>query len=250
MKYTWLIFFLLPLMLCAQTTTGTKPYTFITGKDTLRYRLYAPRTDEGKDVLLPLVIWLHGKGERGRDNKSQMVNGAPALVDSIATGRYPAFVLLPQCPPDQTWSYYDKTEDSLSYALQAPQVQTQLMALIDSLQQRYPIDPDRISIVGISMGGFGAWDMAARYPGKFRSIVPICGGGAPSRADSYTGIRIWAFHGAADKVVDKRHTAYMIKKFENMNGRMNYQYTLYPNVGHNAWDYALKEKGLLEWLFR
>ncbi len=119
--------------------------------------------------------------------------------------------------------------------------------LIDALGLEFSIDPDRIYITGLSMGGFGTWIAVSRYPDRFAAAVPICGGGDPT-AIGQTSAKIWAFHGAADRAVPPKRSREMVEALHRAGGHP--RYTEYPGVGHDAWRYAYMEPELVGWLFR
>lgn len=222
------------------TTTGLS--------DTLPYRLLQPPGD--KSQPLPLIIWLHGKGERGKDNEKQLQNGVEIIADSVLHNpKYAAFILAPQCPPDQYWSVYDKTAAHMVQALDPTAVELHLLALINEVMRNYRVDASRVYIMGISMGGFGVWDMITRWPEKFAAAVPICGGGDPTKAPLLKNLPVRSYHGLKDKVINPAFTVEIMNELSSYQAEGTSLITLYPEVGHNAWDYAITDPGLLPWLF-
>jgi len=221
---------------------------FIHEQDTLPYLFHTPVNNSQK---LPLVIWLHGKGERGKNNQSQFKNGVETLLDSMKSNpAYQGYLLIPQCNSNTTWSYYDKTQLRLKMSVDAPRIQQVLMALMEDILKNEQVDRQRIYLLGISMGGFGVWDMAMRYPEMFAAIVPICGGADPTRAILLKNIPVWAFHGEKDQVINSRFTTEIMHELETLQDKqLDSRYSLLKGVGHNAWDYALKQPDLLSWLF-
>jgi predicted peptidase len=227
-------------------------YEFV-GSTNLRmpYRLLIPggATAGAKH---PLVILFHGSGERGSDNKKQLSNGAERFAQPDSRSRYPGFVLVPQCPTHLDgqpimWTGEREKMHSLKLAPEpAPPLQTAL-ELLFMIQEKYPVDPDRVYITGISMGGFATWEALIRYPENFAAAIPVCGGGDVSFADRIKHIPVWAFHGAEDPVVPVTCSRSMIETLEQAGG--NPRYTEYPGVGHNSWDRAYAEPELLSWLF-
>ena len=122
-----------------------------------------------------------------------------------------------------------------------------LIELIEKVEKEFPIDPDRIYVTGLSMGGYGTWDLIARFPDKFAAAIPICGGGDPQTAMRTKHIPQWAFHGALDEVVSPQNSRVMVKALQDAGARPGY--TEYPDVQHDSWVYAYREPHLLPWLF-
>lgn len=215
--------------------------------DTLRYRILIP--EQEKLQKLPVILWLHGKGERGTDNKKQLTNGVDVLADSVIHGRYPAIIIAPQCPPDKYWSVYDKTAATMQQAVDPTEIELQLIALLNEVVKKNNVDASRIYIVGISMGGFGVWDMITRWPEKFAAAVPVCGGGDPSKAGLLKNMPVWAFHGEKDNIIKPSFTKDIMAELQELQPENTSRLTLYPETGHGAWVPAFKEKDLLNWLF-
>jgi predicted peptidase len=198
------------------------------------------------------VLFFHGSGERGKDNKKQLVHGVERFARPDSRSRYPCFVLAPQCPTDldkQPIMWNGERERMHSLKL-TPEVAIPLrtaLELLNMIEDNYPIDPDRIYITGISMGGFAVWEALMRHPERFAAAIPVCGGGDVSHADRIKNVPVWAFHGADDPVVPVECSRSMIKIIKNAGGQA--LYTEYPGVGHNSWDRAYAEPEFLSWLF-
>lgn len=199
------------------------------GKFKLGYYIYEPknRTDEE----LPLIIFLHGAGERG-DGGTQLekvkVHGLPKYINEGK--EYPAVVLAPQCPEGRVWN-------NIIFALKE---------LIDNVIEKYNIDSDRVSITGLSMGGFGTWEMGISYPELFSAIAPICGGGLSWRVSELKNTAVWAFHGDADDVVPLKNSVEMVDTLNKNGGKA--RLTIFHNVGHNSWEEAYTSSNVVEWL--
>jgi len=192
---------------------------------TLNYLLYLPK-DYGEREAWPLVLFLHGAGERGEDLELVKKHGPPKLV---ARGREFPFVLVsPQCPRDQWWE------------------PVSLTALLDDLCDHLKIDEDRIYVTGLSMGGFGTWSLAAHTPRRFAAIVPICGGGDPFWAKRIAHLSVWVFHGAKDRVVPLERSQQMVDALKRQEG--NVKFTIYPEAGHDSWTETYTNPALYEWL--
>lgn len=218
--------------------------------DSLLYRLLKPVVNiadcSNDSIKYPLVIFLHGAGERGNDNEKQLIHGAKLfLVDSVLL-KYKAFVAAPQCPEKFRWVETDWTLPS--HKMPEISVPANLtIQLIDELIEKYPIDTNRIYITGLSMGGFGTWDLISRFPDKFAAAVPICGGADTDYAPKIKNIPVWAFHGAKDKLVTVNRSRNIITAIKKAGG--NPKYTEFPTLGHFSWNAAYANKELLPWLF-
>jgi predicted peptidase len=213
----------------------------------LPYRLLSPppRTTG----QLPLVILLHGAGERGSDNLAQLGNGAAELLASpSARRRFPCYFVLPQCPADGRWVEVDWS--ALSHRLPAaPSLPMQLLlGLLQEIKAELPVDARRIYLIGLSMGGFGVWDLVSRCPHEFAAAVPICGGGDESQATALHGLPLWVFHGAKDAVVPVARSRHMVAALQQRGGPAP-RYSELPEVGHDAWTSAFADPALLPWLF-
>lgn len=195
----------------------------------LRYLLALPKGyGENKDQKWPLMLFLHGAGERGNDLNKVKVHGPAKLVEQ---GReFPFIVVSPQCPADSWWT------DQLDA----------LMALLDEVQSKYAVDPNRVYLTGLSMGGFGSWALGCRYPNRFAAIVPICGGGEWFLAERMKNVPVWAFHGAKDGVVPLRESQEMVDALKRAGG--NVQLTVYPEANHDSWTETYNNPKLYEWL--
>ncbi len=213
----------------------------------LPYRLFVPKNYDAAKKY-PLIVYLHGAGERGTENESHIAkNGAPKLVSDEVQIKTPCFVLAPQCPPDKRWVEVNWGEKEPHKMPETPSEPMRLLLqLLDELPKEFSLDSQRLYLMGISMGGFGTWDLLARRPQLFAAAVPICGGADNSTAPMIKHIPIWAFHGDADGVVFVGRTRTMVEAVKVVGG--NIKYSEYPGVGHNSWDKAFAEPGLFDWL--
>jgi predicted peptidase len=196
----------------------------------LRYRLLKPENYDPKKNY-PLVVFLHGAGERGEDNEKQLVHGVPEFAKGENRKKYPCFLIAPQCPAGKRWSDVDPL----------------VLGLIAALPKDYSIDPKRIYLTGLSLGGFGTWDLLARRPDLFAAAVPICGGGNAKQAAKFAKIPIWVFHGAKDPAVKVSRSRDMVKALEEAGGHP--KYTEYPDQGHASWVPAYRDPEMMKWLF-
>ena len=248
MKAYLLLLLALFLLSPDMTRAQMSPNLYVDKDDTLPYLLKSPKTTSEKKKF-PLIIWLHGSGERGTDNKKQYCNGLETLDTSLNSEEFQAFLCAPQCPDKEGWSYYDIKQEIHSFSSQAPLVQTRLIGLINQLIEKNPIDPDRIYLIGLSMGGYGVWDLLTRYRGTFAAAIPICGGGDPKQVGNICKVPIWAFHGEEDDVVKVSNSISVMKAIADNNCTNNSMLKVLPAQGHGIWYSALKYPGLLEWLF-
>ena len=201
----------------------------VTIKTKWNYLLYLPDDYEQKQSH-PLMLFLHGAGERGDNQLDRVKIHGPAKL--ISQGKkFPCVVVSPQCPSNRWW---DAAE---------------LSALLDHIEANYKIDSKRIYVTGLSMGGYGTWALALREPNRFAAIAPICGGGneiSINYVDKITA-PIWAFHGAKDTVIPLSKLEAMQKAHEAAGVEM--KVTVYPEVGHDAWNNAYDDQQLYEWMF-
>lgn len=217
--------------------------------DTLPYRLLRPQSaDESK---FPLVIFLHGAGERGTDNEKQLTHGGEMFRNPVNRDRYPAYVLFPQCPPDAYWAYPSRPkslepsdmplEDALTPQLAA------LMELIGRFLDSGQIDNRRVYLVGLSMGAMGVYDLAVRFPEVFAAAVPICGTVNPDRLQAAVRIPFRIFHGDADPIVPVEGSRAAYRALKKNGAQVDY--VEYPGVDHISWNVAFAEKDFMSWLF-
>lgn len=216
--------------------------------DTLNYRLLSPDYDTGRKY--PLVVFLHGSGERGRDNEAQLQWGVLNFSSDENMMMYPAFVVAPQCPPGMSWSNFTREENrsDLKLSPKPSRPMELLIALIDSLKNRMKVDVARIYITGLSMGGYGTFDAIQRYPDLFAAAVPVCGGGDTSRVSLIKHLPIWIYHGTEDPAVSPVLSLNMVNALNNAGAMPGF--TLIPEVGHFSWIAAYSDRKMLQWLFR
>lgn len=212
----------------------------------LPYRLMKPEMIE-QDKCYPLVLFMHGAGERGDDNDRQLKHGAAEFAKDENRKKYPCFFVAPQCPKGKSWAKLDWKLKKL-ITPEEPTEQLQLaLEMVDKLAAELPVDQQRIYITGLSMGGFGTWDAIVRRPNFFAAAVPICGGGDAEQAAKLKALPIWAFHGDADPVVPVEGTTAMIEAIRKAGGEP--KMTIYPDVGHNSWTAAYANPELMAWIF-
>lgn len=221
-------------------------HVFEQGGTRLPYRLLRPlQVEPGRRY--PLVVFLHGMGERGNDNDRQLTHGLAEFVRDDRRTKYPCFVVAPQCPDDQMWVNLPARDAPHAMAEQPTGPMRLTMELVTSLTRELPIDPKRLYVVGLSMGGFGVWDILQRHPRTFAAAVPVCGGGDIALADRIKAVPVWVFHGARDTVVLPARSRDMVAALKEAGGSP--RYTEYPEVGHDSWTAAFASDELLAWLF-
>jgi predicted peptidase len=245
-------FLTLPAMAQAQSPpeTGFLNRSVLLNGETYRFQVYVPY-GWSRSQHLPIILFLHGGGERGDDGLAQTQVGLGAAL-RLHSDRYPAIVVMPQVRKDMTWQ--DQTMEAIA------------LAALDQSAREFGTDPDRVYLTGISMGGFGSWSLLVKYPGKFAAATIVCGGVArlnilpavvpeTSSADIYTSVAaavgaatpIWLFHGGADMDVPVEGSQRMNDALTRINSPV--KYTEYEGVGHNSWDRAYAEPELPNWLF-
>jgi predicted peptidase len=216
--------------------------------DTLNYRLLFPDYDTLRKY--PLIIFLHGSGERGNDNEAQLKWGVMNFATDQMMVMHPALVIAPQCPAGQDWSNIDENEKTREIRLRSSPSKPLRLAieLIHQLVKTFPVDTSRIYITGLSMGGFGTFDAVERFPHLFAAAIPVCGGGDISQAASIAHIPIWIFHGSEDSGVNPLYATDMTEALNKAGAHPGL--TLYPGVGHFSWLAAYSDPIMMEWLFR
>jgi len=200
----------------------------IARKTTLNYLLWLPSDySKAKSKTYPLLIFLHGSGERGDNLDLVKKHGPPSFVESKPD--FPFITVSPQCPNGTRWPW--KIED--------------LQAMLEQVLIKYRVDTNRIYLTGLSMGGFGTWAWACSQPGRFAAIAPVCGGGYTHYAYELINTPVWAFHGDADDVVPVKNLIEMVEAVNLAGGSA--RMTIYPGVGHDSWTKAYQEEELYKW---
>lgn len=213
------------------------------------YRLMKPAVIEA-DQKYPLVIFLHGAGERGTDNQKQLFYFPTQMAQPRYRERFPCFVLAPQCRDDHRWMNFDWNipEDPTMSETPTEQLQTVIQMFKATLEQE-AIDPDRVYLTGLSMGGFGSFDLAIRHPDLFAAIAPVCGAADPTKVSVLKDTPLWIVHGSDDNVVLPDRSRSAVKALTDAGGHPIY--VELPGVGHNSWTPAFADNdGLVPWLFR
>jgi predicted peptidase len=236
--------------------TGFLNRTIRSGSNNYRYQVYLPRQHSSKKKW-PVVLFLHGSGERGKDGLLQTAIGLPDAIRRHME-RFPMVVVMPQCPANSHWT--------------ERQAAKQAIAALDRAVAEFNGDPERIYLTGLSMGGAGTWYLASRYPHKFAAVVPVCAWVLPPAGvdtifedlppdaqeivkseDPYLALAkklhklpIWIFHGEADKVVLPQESRRMAEALKTLNSTA--KYTEYEKIGHSCWEQAYEEEELIDWM--
>jgi predicted peptidase len=231
-----LIYFALVISFTLNCTEEKKHY--ITGKNSVQrfhkevkivydanYLLYLPDGYQSTGEPWPLIMFLHGSGERGTDINRIKSNGPPMLVEKGE--KFPFILLCPQCPE---WIYWDNKF---------------LISLLEEIESKYNVDKSREYLTGLSMGGNGTWSLAIENPGKFAAIAPMSASGEPDDVCALKNVPVWVFHGEKDDLVPLKEDADMVDALKRCGGDV--QFTIYPNVGHGAWVEAYNNPELYDW---
>lgn len=250
LSYTLL---LIPFSASAQSREDFKRENFVSSGDTLNYRILYPKNFD-KEETYPLMLFLHGAGERGTDNEVQLTHGGDLFLQEEIRENFPAIVIFPQAPKEDYWAKVDVNREVKPFEFnfkkeEGPTTSLQLvMALLNSVASEKFVDNDRIYVGGLSMGGMGTYELIYRQPKMFAAAFAICGGADPTITENYPeDFNIWIFHGEQDDIVPPTLSKEMARMINHHGG--NAKLSLYPNDNHNSWDSALAEPYLLPWLF-
>lgn len=204
------------------------PLQKVIHSDSYNYLLFEPNCNEAKEQLFPTILFLHGAAERGSNLDDVKRQGLAKIVEEQPD--FPFIVISPQCPRSEHWSV------------------EQLSVLLDEAIASYPIDPNRVYLTGLSMGGYGTWHLAAAQPQRFAAIAPICGGGNPQVARNLKNLPIWTFHGAKDNVVPLRESEIMVSALKAHDA--NVKFTVYPEAAHDSWTQTYNNPELYKWFLQ
>ncbi len=195
----------------------------------LKYLLYLPRDYSSSNKDFPLILFLHGAGERGDSLDLVKIHGIPKIVEQQPD--FPFIAVSPQCPIDKWWV--------------DPWLMETLNALLGKIMAKYRVTESQVYLTGLSMGGFGTWALSMIYPERFAAIAPICGGGMPWMAFRIKDLPVWAFHGAKDEVVPIQRSQEMVEALKKIGG--NIKFTVYPEAGHDSWTETYDNPELYRW---
>jgi predicted peptidase len=218
--------------------SGLLTRTVKVGDESYTYQVYVPARLAGKRDV-PVILFLHGIGQRGEGGFLPADGAAGGFVRQYLE-RLPAVALLPQCRKGRYW--HD------------PEMERMVLAELEQTRSEFSADPRRLYVAGVSMGGFGAWHLAANHPGKFAAVVSVCGGSTLTGGDRFTPLArkigrtpVWVFHGSEDRVVPVTESRGMVEALRRVEGS-RVRYNEYEGVGHNVWLNVAAEPGLLPWL--
>lgn len=217
-----------------------------TAPDGLKYRIYVPH-GIGFFEKVPLVVFLHGAGERGEDNAVQLVHGVPQLISYSMRKDDKAIIVAPQCPERLRWFETPWGELEHQTTAQPSVAMAKVIALIEKMLADYPVDRSRVYITGLSMGGYGTWDIAGRMPELFAAALPVCGGGDVAKAPQLAKVPLWTVHGDKDGAVPVENSRRMVKAVRAAGGNVVYEEL--PGQGHGVWGYTYSSDKILDWLF-
>jgi len=194
----------------------------------LNYLAYLPDSYGENDKKWPVMVFLHGAGERGKDLERVKFHGPPKLVDNGQD--FPFILISPQCPEGEWW----------------PEKLEELNLLLDTVIDNYNVDSTRIYLTGLSMGGYGSWAWSIKNPERFAAVVPICGAGQPWQVSVLKDVPVWAFHGAKDTVVPVEGSKDMVAALTRTGG--NVKLTIYPEATHDSWTETYNNMPLYDWI--
>lgn len=248
-----IIFLFLGLNGNAQDFNKYEKGSFIKGKDSINYRVLLPENFDATKKY-PILFFLHGSGERGDDNQSQLTHGAKLFLKDEVRKQFPAIVVFPQCNTNSFWSNVNFVNDARgkrAFLFQEKGKPTKAMhalsALIDNFLEKTYVDKQCVYLGGMSMGGMGTYEILRRKPRTFAAAFAICGGDNVANVQKYKKIPLWIFHGEKDNVVPVVFSTRIADQLKVLGKPV--KITLYPEAGHNSWDSAFAEPGLLPWLF-
>ena len=248
------IFLILSLLASALTATAQpltydrKVFTASDGTD-LNYRMLSP-DGNAKGKKFPLVIFLHGLGERGNDNEKQLLWGGQMFLNPTVRENYPAYVVFPQCPETAFWAYsrIPASFEALTMEEKMPAPFNAVKELIDNFLTYPDVDPSRIYIVGLSMGAMATYDMVDRFPEIFAAAIPICGYIDPERLKDIKGVNFRIYHGDADPTVPVECSRRTYKALKEAGADV--EYFEFAGCGHGSWNPAFNTPDFMEWLFK
>lgn len=225
------------------------PETFeLRGYGQLPYNVFFPKDYNGKKEY-PLIFFLHGAGERGNNNQSQLKYIAPILSSEETQIKFPAILVFPQCPVNDYWASVDRSNDNWNFSIDDRPTAAGLKAekLLTHIIESYKVDQNKIYVSGLSMGGFGTYSILNRMPEKVTAAIAICGGIKAESASHFKDVPLQIFHGSDDKVVPVSLSRDLAKQLESL--KAPFKYTEYSGMGHDIWTQVYQDPNTLEWLF-
>ncbi len=235
-----------------QDFSAFKKEQLIVGSDTLPYRILYPEQFD-PNASYPILFFLHGRGESGKDNTKQLTHGASLFLAPAFRKSYPAIIVFPQCSEDSYWSnvMIETVQQKRFFTFRQGGAPTKAMSLLlklsDQLIRQPYVDRNRVYAGGLSMGGMGTYELIRRKKNTFAAAFAICGGDHPVNAKKYKNIPLWIFHGGLDDVVTPQFSYGIYRSLKELGKEP--QFTVYAKANHNSWDPAFAEPNLLRWLF-
>jgi predicted peptidase len=236
----------------AQDFSAYKSEIFVSGTDTLKYRiLYPENYDDQKKY--PTLLFLHGRGESGNNNQKQLTHGGKLFLTETFRKNYPSIIIFPQCAEDSFWSnvVIEEVSGKRFFAYQKGGKTTNSLDLVMQFSKQFfkksIVDQNQIYVGGLSMGGMGTFEILRRMPNTFAAAFAICGGDNPANAKKYKNIPLWIFHGGLDDVVNPQLSYGVYRELKRLGNTP--KFTIYPKANHNSWDSTFAEPNLFPWLF-
>jgi predicted peptidase len=255
-------FFIISFLLCSILGFSQQGEEYSKGEyiskatgDTLLYRYLTPKNPQ-KGKKYPVVIFLHGSGERGNNNQAQLFHGSGQFLNPVNRENYPAYVLFPQCPEGEFGVFNKPENPNESYSMQLNPTLSNMMQTLKEFIEYYAslpdADPKRIYIMGISMGGMSTFEMVARYPQMFAAAIPICGSVNPERLkqqkELVKKVKFRIYHGDADAAVPVEGSRQAYKALKEIGAKV--EYIEFPGCTHNSWNPAFNRNDFLKWMFK
>ncbi len=237
----------------AQDTTLYKKVVFAKSGDTLNSRVLYPKDFDGSKKY-PILFFLHGSGERGNDNESQLVHGSKLFLKDSVRNAFPSIVVFPQCPANDYWSDVNivtengkRTFNFLKGGKPTKAMHALLAVVKDFLHKDY-VDENQVYVGGLSMGGMGTYEILRRKRLTFAAAFAICGGDDLANVRKYRHVPMQIFHGAKDDIVNPAFSIAIADRLKTFGDEV--ELTIYPNANHNSWDSAFAEPDFLSWLYK
>jgi predicted peptidase len=238
----------------AQDFSKYEKSVFVNKSDTLPYRILFPENFDSSKKY-PLLLFLHGSGERGNDNEAQLKHGGKLFLDQETRQNSPAIIVFPQCPADSYWANVEVERNNsgkpLEFKFQKGGRPTKAMAALVGLTKRLTekpfVDQEQIYVGGLSMGGMGTFEILRRKPKLFAAAFAICGGDNVKNVKKYKRVPLWIFHGEDDDVVPVAFSEKVVEALRDKDAEV--KFTIYPGVKHNSWDNVFADTQFLPWLF-
>ena len=225
--------------------TEAKEFTGADG-GVMRYRIAEKLPEDGEKI--PLVVFMHGAGERGTDNAAQLKHGVGDIIDWLERHEKGYRLIAAQVPPGERWVAVDRTAKSHIMPEKPSETMSLMLEFLDLQLADPAVDTSRIYVTGISMGGYGTWDIVCRRPDVFAAAMPVCGGGDVEQAAKIASIPVWAFHGSADRTVRVCRSRNMVSALWAAGSDAHYRE--YPDAGHDVWTRTYRDAEVLAWFFR